>query len=146
MTADVVDILSLAARYSHLFAARAIDEWLECWTEEGYFERFGTHVRAQGHEALGDMVRSLPFRGRHVNSDHVVTVDGDAATHRCYCVFIDPSAACAPLMAGVYEDQLERTAEGWKFAARVFSPDFIAAEIPKDTLGASLLGREAIDS
>ena len=59
---------------------------------------------------------------QHRISNHQIHIDGDTATSRCYlhAQHIRAVENGSPLyvVAGRYEDQLVRTAEGWRIAAR----------------------------
>lgn len=59
---------------------------------------------------------------QHIVGTHQVTLDGDRAVARCYlhAQHIRADAADGPhwIVAGRYEDQLVRTAEGWRIAHR----------------------------
>jgi hypothetical protein len=120
--------MTLSARYSHALDHGEVDEWLDCWTSDGYFERFDSEPRARGHAELAEMARALTIRGRHITSDYVVTVEGDVATQRSYCLFVDVDKDCSAVMFGTYRDRLRRTPDGWKFQERIFHPDYVAAD------------------
>jgi FAD/FMN-containing dehydrogenase len=59
---------------------------------------------------------------QHTVSTHHVRIDGDTATSRCYLVaqHVRKAAEGSPLyiVAGRYEDRLERSDEGWRIRHR----------------------------
>ena len=67
--------------------------------------------------ALGQLDES-----QHLVGNHEVKVDGDTATHRCYLqaqhVRRDATGGPNYIVAGRYEDRLERTTAGWRIAHR----------------------------
>ena len=126
MSSDIEQIIALSARYSHSLDNGEIESWLECWTSDGYFERFDSQPRARGHQALAEMASSLSIRGRHVTSDYAISVDGDSATQSSYCLFLDVGNGCSTVMFGTYRDRLRHTEDGWKFEERIFHPDYVA--------------------
>lgn len=62
---------------------------------------------------------------QHLVGNHEVTVDGNAATHRCYLqaqhVRHAASGGANYLVGGRYEDRLVRTADGWRIAHRTLT-------------------------
>jgi hypothetical protein len=59
---------------------------------------------------------------QHVISNHQINIDGDTATARCYLIAQHVRKAAKNglnyIMAGRYEDQLVRTADGWRIMYR----------------------------
>ncbi|WP_445271215.1 nuclear transport factor 2 family protein, partial [Streptomyces sp. DSM 41634] len=77
------------------------------------------------------MDRSHAMAGHtmHRLSNHTVAVDGDAATARTY---VDGLIMAADNNSGVnavgfYDDELVRTADGWRIARRQFTPVRVTA-------------------
>ena len=62
---------------------------------------------------------------QHIISNHEITIDGDRATSRCYlhAQHVRHAAEGSPnfIVAGRYEDDLERTAAGWRIRRRVLT-------------------------
>ena len=60
---------------------------------------------------------------QHLISNHQVVVDGDTATHRCQLqsqhVRAGVSGGANFTVGGYYEDQIVRTADGWRIAHRL---------------------------
>jgi len=63
---------------------------------------------------------------QHMVSNHQVVIDGDRATCRCYlqAQHVRHAAEGGPnyIIAGRYEDDLERTPAGWRISRRVLTP------------------------
>lgn len=59
---------------------------------------------------------------QHMVSNHQVTIDGDTATSRCYfhAQHVRRAAIAGPnyIVAGIYTDDLVRTAAGWRIKHR----------------------------
>ena len=62
---------------------------------------------------------------QHIISNHEVRIDGDTATSRCYlhAQHVRGAAEGGPnyIVAGRYEDELVRTAAGWRLRRRVLT-------------------------
>lgn len=62
---------------------------------------------------------------QHIISNHEVAIDGDTATSRCYlhAQHVRRTADGGPnfVVAGRYEDRLERTPAGWRIRRRVLT-------------------------
>jgi hypothetical protein len=91
-------------------------------------------------DARGDLRSAVPIEGRdairarisrsiepldatqHTVSNHMIDIDGDSATSRCYLhsqhVRHAAEGGVLFVIAGRYEDQLVRTPEGWRIAFR----------------------------
>ena len=58
--------------------------------------------------------------------NHVIELDGDRATGRCYLDLRATRAGASMMGSGVYEDVYVRTADGWKFRSRKLNMRFFA--------------------
>src|SRR5262245_37610120 len=117
ITEDRDEIIQLLYRYNHTFDRGDAEAWADTFTEDGVFDAMGRVVT--GRDAL------LEFAGRvsglrHVLVNPLVDVTGDTAHVRAYLVMIVNGAITS---VGVYEDDLVRTAAGWRFTKRVFTAD-----------------------
>ena len=81
-----------------------------------------------GREAIVDRIRAALHHlddSQHLVGNHQVTIDGDSATHRCYlqAQHVRHAAVGGPnyIIGGRYEDQLLRTADGWRIAHRTLA-------------------------
>lgn len=122
VTNDIEAIKQVVARYAFAFDERDVDEWLACWAGDGVLHRTNGQT-VIGHEALGVYFREFQGRGRHVVSNSVIAVQGDIASHRSYVQYFDRNNNHALIMFGIYEDQLKRVDESWRFTSRRAIPD-----------------------
>lgn len=114
---DRDEILQLLYRYNHTIDAGDAEGWADTWTDDGVFDAGGSVLRGRA-ELVG--FASGVSGMRHVVMNPLVDLDGDAAKVRAYLVLLMGGAIG---MVGVYQDEVVRTSEGWRFAARVFTPD-----------------------
>ncbi|MGE0599130.1 MAG: nuclear transport factor 2 family protein [Dehalococcoidia bacterium] len=123
---DKIEIQELYARYNHTIDFGRATEWAQTFTPGGTIETaIGNHT---GTEALTAFAANLfkdygPFR--HWTNSLVVEGGGDRATGFCYLVAWN-FVSGEPPVAGHhshYEDDLEKTPEGWRFSIRRVIPD-----------------------
>jgi ketosteroid isomerase-like protein len=128
--ADEHDILKLANAYSHAVMRRDGKLAALTYTEDGQLVAFG-RPPIVGREALSAAFTAtfspLSFITQACIGS-VIEVQGDTAL-ASFAVneFFRPQAGQADTLMtcmGMYEDELRRTAEGWRFAKRKFSPFF----------------------
>ena len=124
---DERDIVALAARY-----CRALDtkDWpllSEVFLPDATAE-LGVPNLLEGIEPIRHRIRTaLDFLddSQHLVGNHEVTVDGDTGTHRCYLqaqhVREVPDGSPNYMIAGRYEDRVERTPDGWRIAHRTLT-------------------------
>lgn len=78
----------------------------------------------EGREAILDAFRARPARiSRHIVANIRATVSGDEAIATSQ-ILLFTGAGTAPLV-GTYQDRVRKTAQGWRFAERRGSVDFI---------------------
>ena len=124
---DERDIVALAARY-----CRALDtkDWpllSEVFLPDATAE-LGSPVLLEGLDAIRHRIRTaLEFLddSQHLVGNHEVTVDHDAGTHRCYLqaqhIREVPDGSPNYMIAGRYEDRVQRTPQGWRIAHRTLT-------------------------
>ena len=117
---DRDDIRQLLAEYNHAIDHADDERWAALFTEEGTFDMGRDPV--VGREGLRKFAASMPPGMRHVVANEVIDVDGDDAQVRAYVMLYGGSPPSLAMM-GEYEDTLRRTADGWRFARRVFRAD-----------------------
>jgi hypothetical protein len=117
VTEDRDDILQLLYRYNHTIDTGDAEGWADTWTEDGVFDAGGSVLRGRA-ELVG--FASGVSGVRHVVMNPLVEITGDRARVRAYLMLLMGGAIG---MVGVYEDDVVRTSDGWRFAARVFRPD-----------------------
>ena len=114
---DRDEILQLLDRYNHAVDRGDAEGWADTFAEGGVFDAMGQVLT--GRDALVGFASSV--KGvRHVVVNPLVDVHGDGAHVRAYLMLY---AGGAIAMMGVYEDDLVRTPDGWRFAKRVFTVD-----------------------
>jgi uncharacterized protein (TIGR02246 family) len=123
---DVESIRQLVARYCHYIDSVQIEEWLDCFTENGAFDFFGS--RTEGREALRELgagmeatQASTPMR--HIVTNVIVDVDGDTATSSSYLQILMADRPPTMMTSGRYQDRLQRVDGRWRFVERVLLPD-----------------------
>lgn len=122
---DELAIRALTARYNFAIDEGRAEEWADTFTPGGTFES-SLLGASTGREALIAFVEgfSTQMKARHLTTDAIVEVDGDRAHQRCYLLFVDITGGAARLSTtGVYEDDLIRTPDGWRFTHRRITPD-----------------------
>jgi hypothetical protein len=81
----------------------------------------------RGHDELRAFVvgRAGIAPRRHLVSSILVDGEGDRAMLRAYLqvVAMGDDGSLQVAVQGTYDDELVRTADGWRFARRSFSPD-----------------------
>lgn len=106
-------ITDLVAAYGVLLDREDYEGWVELFTQDASFEAFGRSF--DGHDGLRKMATSAPG-GLHLAGLPLIDLDGDRATIRQSFVFVD--AATHELRIGWYDDDVVRTAAGWRFRRR----------------------------
>lgn len=122
--ADRVAIGELTARYNRAFDDGEVDAWLDTFVEDGEMQRDGRTWK--GHDALARLLQKVGWGTVHVTTDAIVEIDGDRARQWCTLVLLRRERDRRPpvvLATGRYEDELRRTADGWRFVRRVASTD-----------------------
>lgn len=128
--ADEHDILKLANAYSHAVMRRDGQLAAKTYAQDGQLIAFG-RPPIVGHEALGAAFHATFSPLAFITQacvGHVINVEGDRAS-ASFAVneFFRPQQGDAEVIMccmGMYEDEVVRTAEGWRFAQRRFSPFF----------------------
>jgi hypothetical protein len=122
---DLADIEVLLARYSNRLDRSDHSGWVELFTSNGRFEAYGRSF--DGHDGLLGMAESAP-PGLHLTSAPLIEIDGDEARVEQSFLFVDQVSHDTRI--GWYDDQLVRTAEGWRF--RVRRSTFLRPDGPSD--------------
>ena len=124
---DERDIVALALRYC---AALDTKDWPALSTVflDDATARLGQPPMLTGLDAIVTRIREALERlddSQHLVGNHQVTVDGDAATHRCYLqaqhIRNAADGGSNYIVAGRYEDRLTRTAQGWRIVHRTLT-------------------------
>jgi hypothetical protein len=122
---DLEEIRHLKARYCH-FSDRGYEGAGDSPAEiAALFADDGAWGDARGREAIEQLFEgfraNLPL-AVHVAANPTIEVDADRATARWWGVIATTAAGGEALwIAGVYDDELVRTAEGWRIARLRFT-------------------------
>jgi hypothetical protein len=119
--ADMVAISRLAVCYSEAICRREIDEAVLVYADDGVLSS-GTTEDAVGHEAIATVIRAhtehleFVFQTTH---NGLIEVDGDRAWARFPTTeWAKRPDASALQFLGIYEDEVVRGPDGWRFARR----------------------------
>ena len=121
--ADTFAINALIAAYGDAVSRRDAAAWGATWGEDARWVLMGHEVKGragivglwQGAMAQFDAVSFIASPGP-------ITLAGDRATARTQThEVLRTTEGTIRRVAGIYEDEFVRTAEGWRFAARDFS-------------------------
>ena len=114
---DTEAIRGVIARYNLYGDSGRLDELLELFvpdatllTDAGSYAG-GAEIRGMFESAVGP----APERIRHFTATHVIDVDGDRATARCYFQVLTSNGLDH---WGRYRDELSRTDGQWRFTRR----------------------------
>lgn len=128
-TDDRLAIEDLLAQYNEVTDAEDWHAWAACFTDggvfQGAFERFTLPAELDRYAEHADALLVEWPNLRHYTTNCRIRVDGDRATCRSFLLMTStkPGAAPVNVMAGTYDDDLVRTADGWRFAARTVTMD-----------------------
>ena len=127
-TDDRLEILELAARYSHAVDHGDAEAYAGTFTDDGVFAAGGGEP-VTGRAALAQTVTARPsdFVMRHFTSNPVIEGDGDSATMQLYIEVKVLGDQPRTLLLGRYRDQLRRVGGAWRFARRDVEVDYAAA-------------------
>ena len=131
---DRLEILNLIAGYSHAADGTDAEAYADCFTDDGAFlGRVGMpdESRIAGREALLKFHRAAVARrgevqNRHIQTNtHVVSQTAEAALVRTYLLVMVSRGDKPPEpgLTSVYEDELVKTAVGWRISVRRAIPD-----------------------
>lgn len=129
------EIMELTARYNEAWDEGRVEDWVATFTPDGEFVMKGV-PQTKGQQALRGMITAmLPVGFVHLTVDHQVTVDGEWAQQRARVILGRRSERREPgssqwVTSGSYLDELCRTADGWRFVSRTFTPDSSLRDLP----------------
>ena len=120
---DFVAILNVAYRYAQAADRRDWQGLTDCYTEDAVVNFNGTIVEGRDAIIARNKVRLTAWEAtQHFTGNPVINVDGDTADASFYTIaqhtVIREGKPVTCLAGGVYEDQLVRTAQGWRFWRR----------------------------
>ncbi|MGE5596733.1 MAG: nuclear transport factor 2 family protein [Hyphomicrobiales bacterium] len=123
---DQLEIQQLYARYNHYIDSGRAEEWADCFTADGRFSSASGDFT--GREALAGFAKGYAERlkGRHWTNNLVLEATEKGARGSCYLILFaltGQQPPAAPLVTGIYEDELVRDGGSWKFTRRTVHGD-----------------------
>jgi len=118
MADDYVEIQQLYARYNVAIDSGDGEGWAATFIPEGVFNTFN------GHDALVGFIKTWRERMnggnmRHWNSNLVITPAPGGATGTVYLLLVNVGVRPPVIaQAATYQDELVKTAQGWRFKKR----------------------------
>jgi ketosteroid isomerase-like protein len=126
---DRLQIEDVFSRYAHAADEYDAAEWLKCFSDEGVFEvsTEGNRIQFSGKPALKKFIdahiRLLPGT-RHVQTNHLVSIEGDKAAHLCTLSgMLSRPEKVYIFISGTYESDLEKIEGKWKIKHRIVHVD-----------------------
>ena len=119
---DKMAIKELFGRYALAIDTGDAESWAAVFTEHGQYELFGNTTK--GRPAIRDAIAGRPSgderpHSQHRMANHVIEIDGDTAHSVCeFCVIAERQGRIDTIVAGFYEDDLERVEGQWLIARR----------------------------
>lgn len=129
--ADRADITDVMIRYGTGIDSRDWDTFRSCFTDDFHGD-YADIAEFDGLDAITEfMVGAHADMGHtlHRMSNVAVTLDGDSATARTYvdAVLMMPDGASGINAIGFYDDELVRTAQGWRISRRRYTGTYMTA-------------------
>jgi hypothetical protein len=117
---DQFAIQQLYARYNHAFDRGDAEDWAACFTPDG---RLGEdHAGRAQIAALARHIGDARGKGRHWIGNLVLdSLAKHHATGTCYLMFVRVGGGKGPpqvVSTAVYEDELVKGPDGWRFKSR----------------------------
>ena len=125
-TRDEHEVAKLASQYCWALDTGEYDALRRVFTTDAYAVLGETECH--GIDAIIERVSSALGHldgSQHLVGSHIVAVDGDTATHRCYLqaqhILRGTEGGELWMVAGMYQDRAVRTPDGWRIDHRVLS-------------------------
>jgi 3-phenylpropionate/cinnamic acid dioxygenase small subunit len=124
--ADRHDIGEVLVRYTTGIDRRDWALLKTCFTDDAVaeYQDVGTWNDADALVAFMEEAHAAMGHSMHRVSNFAIEVDGDTATARCYVdsLNLTPDGQSGIQTVGFYDDDLVRTADGWRISRRAFTP------------------------
>ena len=123
---DKIEIQETISRYHESGSKADLDQLITTFLPDGIWEVPAFDLRCQGHDdiraAMAAMTESIEYLTQ-INAPAIIAVDGDTATARSLVRECAKFRGRPGLMdvVGQFNDELQRTPDGWKFAHRTFT-------------------------
>jgi hypothetical protein len=120
---DRSSIIDLAVRYTWALDTKNVEDLRNVFTADATATLRGVECEGidQIISRIGGAILRLD-RTQHLVGNHLVTVEGDTATHRCQLQGQHVLSGCEGgenyIVGGYYDDRVVRTADGWRIAHR----------------------------
>jgi ketosteroid isomerase-like protein len=123
---DKVEIQETISIYHEGASTADYDQLMATFLPDGIWEVPGLEILGQGREDIRSKMTALMAPIEYlvqINAPAIIVVDGDSASARSLIRESAKFRARPSLMdvVGRYDDQLRRTADGWRFAHRTFT-------------------------
>ncbi len=121
---DERNIVAVATAYTWALDQHRWDDLRDVFAPDATATLGSDELLVGADAIIGRIRKALEFLddSQHLVGNHEITLDGDAATHRCYlhAQHIRREAPGGPhyIVAGRYEDDMARTADGWRITHR----------------------------
>lgn len=127
--ADRVEIAALCAEFTDAGMMHDFDRLAGTFTDDGVWRIPEANIEHAGRAQIRSNVEKMrDFWEYFVQNSHQgsLVLDGDTATGRAYIVEFGRLAdSSSHLNYAIYHDSYRRTADGWKFDARVYEMVYI---------------------
>lgn len=124
--ADQHDIGEILVRYTTGIDRRDWDVLRSCFTDDvvAEYQDVDNWNDADALVSFMEQAHAAMGHSLHRVSNFAIEVDGDTATARCYvdALNMTPDGQSGIQTTGFYDDELVRTADGWRIARRRFTP------------------------
>lgn len=142
---DFVAILDTAYRYAQAADRRDWQGLANCYTEDAVVNFNGTIVEGRDAIIARNRRQLTKWEGtQHFTGNPVIRVDGDRADTSFYTIaqhtVMRDGTPVTCLAGGVYEDELVRTDDGWRFRRRKIQKLWMMGDdslLPSDVYGSS---------
>lgn len=116
---DYEAIMTLIAKHAQYADDGDAERRAALYSDDGQFTG-PDGATTSGRDAILTTFSSRPpIAGKHVTSNAVIDIDGDAAAAATdFVFFLAGDAGFTVMAAGRYDDRFVRTSDGWRFAAR----------------------------
>jgi ketosteroid isomerase-like protein len=123
---DEIAIQQTLNTYSYNASTGDLEAMVSTFADDGVWEVPGAGLTCSGYDeilaAAKGIIGTIEYMVQ-LNSPAIIKVDGDSATAHSIireCGKYAGRQACLEVL-GLYDDELVRTAEGWKFKKRTFT-------------------------
>jgi hypothetical protein len=123
---DKIDIQETISLYHEGGSKTDWDQLIATFLPDGIWEVPSLKIRCQGHADIREQMTALLAPIEYlvqINAPAIIAIDGDTATARSLireCAKFSGRPGLIDVV-GQFNDELRRTADGWKFAHRTFT-------------------------